>query len=68
MQAILITAYKNKKNLLKLVKSFNDEMNIYIHIDKKSEELNENDFDKLNLRIYLLLKNIMWNGDLILIF
>lgn len=64
MQAILITAYKNKKNLLKLVKSFNDEMNIYIHIDKKSEELNENDFDKLNFKNLFVIKkyNVEWGS------
>ncbi len=35
-QAILITAYKNFKQLNKLINEFNEDFNIYIHIDKKS--------------------------------
>ena len=39
MQAVLITCYKDKSNLIRLVKSFKDEMNVYIHIDLKSKEI-----------------------------
>ena len=56
MQAILITAYKNKNNLYNIIKSFRDEMNIYVHIDKKSEEINVDDFKKLNFENLTIIK------------
>lgn len=37
MQAILITAYKNQLQLERLIHSFDDRFNIYVHIDKKSK-------------------------------
>lgn len=42
MQAILITAYKNYDHLEDLVNFFDDNFNIYIHIDKKSSISKEN--------------------------
>ena len=41
-QAILITAYKDFKQLIYLVNLFDDTFNIYIHIDKKSKLNKEN--------------------------
>ncbi|HCE54161.1 MAG TPA: hypothetical protein DER05_03800 [Lutibacter sp.] len=44
-QAILITAYKNYHHLGEIIKFFDDDFEVYIHIDKKSiitkEELNK---------------------------
>jgi len=36
-QAILITAYKNYKHLEKIIKFFDNEFELYLHIDKKSQ-------------------------------
>lgn len=64
MQAILITCYTDKENLIKLVKSFRDEMNVYIHIDKKSKEIFENDLDFLNFKNVHVIKkyHIVWGS------
>ena len=36
INAVLIIAYKNKKQLMKLIKSLDDkEIDIFVHIDKK---------------------------------
>lgn len=41
MQAILITAYKNAKQIENIIDFFGLDFNIYIHIDYKSKEKNE---------------------------
>lgn len=64
MQAVLITCYKDKSNLIRLVKSFKDEMNVYIHIDLKSKEISESDLDFLNFKNLQIIKkyNIVWGS------
>ncbi len=37
MQAIIITAYKNKDYLQKLISFFDKKFKVFVHIDKKSD-------------------------------
>lgn len=64
MQAILILCYTDKTNLIKLIKSFNDEMNIYVHINSTSKELFEEDLNSLNLKNLTVIKkyNTNWGA------
>lgn len=64
MQAILILCYTDKTNLIKLIKSFNDEMNIYVHINSASKELFEGDLDHLNYNNLTVIKkyNSNWGS------
>ena len=66
MQAIIITCYKDKDNLIRLIDSFGKRVNIYVHIDKSSEELDiqklrERFKDNKNLKFYSKYK-ISWGG------
>ena len=64
MQAILISCYTDKTNLIKLIKSFNDEMNVYVHIDSTSKEISEGDLDFLNFKNLSVIKryNTAWGA------
>lgn len=53
-QAILITAYRDEANLIRLLRHFSDgdateHFRIFVHIDKKSRELSKNRIDALNI-------------------
>lgn len=65
MQAILITAYKNYSHLCDLVKFFNNNFSIYIHVDKKSLITNE-ELELLrqypNVKYTSKAYNINWGG------
>ena len=64
-QAILITAYKDIELLKTLVNSFNDNFNIYIHIDKKTSYLTH-DINlikaKFNVKVIDSIYKINWGG------
>ncbi|MBD8348940.1 beta-1,6-N-acetylglucosaminyltransferase [Dysgonomonas sp. HGC4] len=65
MQAILITAYKNYDHLEDLVNFFDDNFNIYIHIDKKSSISKENLnklFSKKRVQYVSQQYKINWGG------
>lgn len=49
MQAFLITAYKDEQQLIKLISRLNVMGNVYVHIDKKSKEIDINRLRKLEL-------------------
>ncbi len=64
-QVILITAYKDFDLLKKLVGSFNNDFNIYIHVDKKSSYTKNNLLEiRNNANVSLVEKkyNINWGG------
>ncbi|WP_426483870.1 beta-1,6-N-acetylglucosaminyltransferase [Flavobacterium sp. 2] len=64
-QAILITAYKNYHHLEEIIRFFDEDFELYIHIDKKS---NISDAELLNLRNYDVVKlveqkyKVNWGG------
>lgn len=61
MQAILITAYKDKEQLQKLIKFFDLDFLVYIHLDKKSN-LKSSDFI-INENVTIIKKyKITWGG------
>lgn len=64
MQAILILCYTDKTNLINLIKSFNDEMNVYVHINSTSKELFEEDLNCLNYKNLTVIKkyNTGWGS------
>lgn len=64
MQAVIITCYKDKENLIRLIKSFDDKVNIYIHIDKKSKDITLDDIYDLHYKnVYAVKKyRIVWGG------
>ena len=58
-QAVLITAYHNVENLNRLIDLFNEDFNVYIHIDVKSGI--EMDTTRHNVFVYREF-NINWGG------
>ena len=62
MQALLVTAYKNTEQLVRLIESTNNKFRIFIHVDKKSKSI---DIDKIksfdNVKV-LNKYNIEWGG------
>ena len=50
MQACLITTYKNQKQLVKLIKSLNEHAYCYVHVDKKSKEIDVKALKKMGLK------------------
>lgn len=64
-QAILITAYKHFGQLYSLIKFFDNDFSIYIHIDKKSN-INDAELKKIkklsNVKICLQEYRIFWGG------
>lgn len=50
MHAFLITAYKDKEQLLRLINSVCNHANVYVHIDTKSTELVFEELQELNLK------------------
>ncbi|WP_298328189.1 beta-1,6-N-acetylglucosaminyltransferase [uncultured Dokdonia sp.] len=64
-QAILITAYKDFSQLRRLVQEFDDNFNIYIHIDKKSsfnETLKDDFLQMSNVRYVSQDFKVNWGG------
>ena len=51
-------------NLIQLIRSFQDEMNIYIHIDKKSKEIDVSKLEQLNMKHLHIIKkySISWGS------
>ncbi|MBQ9983256.1 MAG: hypothetical protein IJP29_01570 [Lachnospiraceae bacterium] len=64
MQAFLITAYKNQNQLVKLIHSLNKHALVFVHIDKKSTELNLQELNSLGLENtqFISKYNIPWGG------
>lgn len=64
MQAFLITAYKSQDQLVKLIQSLNEHALVYVHIDKKSEELSLDELNSLQLKntTFINKYNIPWGG------
>ncbi|WP_270749105.1 beta-1,6-N-acetylglucosaminyltransferase [Lactobacillus amylovorus] len=61
MQAIIITAYKNKNYLQKLISFFDKKYRVFVHIDKKSD-ISINDMN-VNENVTIIKKyNIKWGG------
>lgn len=64
-QAILITAYKDIDQLFDLVNFFDDDFNIYIHMDKKAK-YSEKDFEVIkniaNIKLFSTKYNVFWGG------
>ena len=52
LQAILITAYKDEENLIRLIRHFSDEryFRIYVHIDKKSSAIDVRALEALGVK------------------
>jgi len=65
MQAVLITAYKNYFHLEELVDFFDENYNIYIHIDKKSKITKEEEAklsSRVNVKFISRQYKINWGG------
>lgn len=64
-QAILITAYRNFHHLEEILHFFDDDFNIYIHIDKKTS-IHESDFARFlpysNLQLISQKYKVNWGG------
>jgi hypothetical protein len=64
-QAIIITAYKDFEQLIDLIKIFDEDFNIYIHIDKKSK-LNQTIIKEIseisNVRYLTRRYRVNWGG------
>lgn len=64
-QAILITAYKDFDQLIELITMFDEDFNVYIHIDKKSK-LDKNTLDEIysfdNVKFVSREYEIKWGG------
>ena len=60
MQAVIITAYKSKSQLINLIRFFKPNFKIYIHLDKKSD-LDPSDFKFPNVTV-LIKYNIYWGS------
>lgn len=60
MQAVIITAYKSKSQLLDLIHFFKSGFKIYIHLDNKSK-LKPSDFDFQNVTV-LKKYNVYWGS------
>ena len=52
LQAILITAYKDEENLIRLIRHFSDERHfrIYVHIDRRSSAIDERALEALGVK------------------
>lgn len=62
MQAVIITCYKDKKQLFNLINCFSKNTNFYIHIDKKSNLIDIEDFKNME-NVYVIKKyNIGWGS------
>ena len=64
-QAILITAYKNYNHLEEIINFFDENFELYIHIDKKSkisetELINLNKYE--NVKLVSQKFNVNWGG------
>ena len=63
MQAVLITAYKDAKQLDELLKVLHDKFKVYIHIDVKSEELKEEEIKENYPEVHIIKKfQVNWGG------
>lgn len=64
MQAFIITAYKDEQQLLRLVSMVNRIGKVYVHIDKKSTELNVDKLKNLNIpnTIFMSKYRIYWGS------
>lgn len=64
MQAFIITAYKDKEQLLRLINLANKIGNVYVHIDKKSVELDATELRNMNIpNTYFISKyKIYWGS------
>ena len=64
-QAIIITAYKNFEQLIDLIKTFDEDFNVYVHIDKKSK-LNKDIIKEIseisNVRYLTRRYKVNWGG------
>ena len=64
MQAFLITAYKNKEQLIRLVSTLQKEGLVYVHIDKKSTEISVKEMRALQFEnaTFFSKYRIPWGG------
>lgn len=63
MQAVLITAYKDAKQLDELLKTLYGKFKVYLHIDAKSEELQELEIKNRYPQVKIVKKfRINWGG------
>lgn len=64
MQAFLITAYKDQKQLLRLISAVNKIGKVFVHIDEKSSEIDMNYMQSLNLDNTVFVSNysIYWGS------
>lgn len=62
MQAIIITAYKDKDQLLRLIRFFLGWTKIFVHIDKKCREISSVELQSLGMKNVYVIKNhsIRW--------
>lgn len=50
MQAIIITAYKDKEQLIRLIRYFNDEARLFVHIDAKCRDIDVDEIKALGYK------------------
>lgn len=50
MQTLIVTAYKDEDQLLRLVRQFEDRFNVYVHLDRRSKAFNRSNIDSLGFR------------------
>ena len=63
MQAVLITAYKDAKQLDELLKTLYGKSKVYLHINAKSEELQELEIKNRYPQVKIVKKfRINWGG------
>jgi hypothetical protein len=66
MQALIITAYKNTNQLIKLIESTVDKFLLFIHIDKKSSiDINQIEGKGYNNLRLSKTYNVTWGGIII---